>query len=600
MNYKNLDTSKLNYVIYCRKSSEGEDKQIQSLDTQLRELTEHAERNKLNIVDIISESKSAFKTGREGFNKLTSLINTGKANAILVIRANRISRNSIDAGYIISLMDEKKLLYIRTPNSTCYTTSSTDKMMIALELIFSKKDSDDKGDMVKEGLKSKAIKGIPSGVATLGFTNDKTEEKGNRKWKVDEERLWKIKKLFEEFLTSKYSAGKLHKYAIGVLKLNTVKRKKIGGEMITLSRIYELLKDPVYAGFFFYGGERYELDRNLPRLITETQRNKILQLLSSKNIPKTQHHQSLYAGFLNSDENDFMGPDFKFQLICDCKHKFAYRGKTHCPNCGREIDKLENSKYLTKCYYYNSRKKKNKLPYKSIEEELITTELKNYIKDNLTFSNSLLDWSRKYIHELKDKEINEDILMREDKKKRSEEFELKKFKMRELLRDGKITNDEYKSDLQILVNQYKDINEEVKESDWYSEMMEITNLIEEIEKVIEKGTLEAKRNILSRLGSNLVWNDEKLSIYSRKSINTLVEGIKGIKSEFPKFEPKKYQVPQGLNEKNRAFDPIFSTMLPLVDEFRTLNWTAIKRDIEKSGLFSLFSNLSLQNQFNIQ
>ncbi|MBU1727798.1 hypothetical protein KKA39_00570, partial [Patescibacteria group bacterium] len=192
---------------------------------------------------------------------------------------------------------------------------------------------------------------------------------------------------------------------------------------------------------------------------------------------------------------------------------------------------------------------------------LITIELKNYIKDNLTFSNSLLDWSRKYIHELKDKEINEDILIQEDKKRRKEEFELKKFKMREMLRDEKITEEEYKSDLKILTDKYKDTGEENGSNDWYSEMIGITNLIEEIEKVIERGTLEAKRNILSRLGSNLVWNDEMLSIYSRKSINTLVEGIKGIKSEFPKFEPKKYQVPQGSNEKNRAFDPIFSTLL---------------------------------------
>ena len=70
--------------------------------------------------------------GREGFNEMMSLIKSGKANAVLVIRANRISRNPIDAGYVISLMDEKKLLYIRTPNSTCYTSSSTDNLYAPL------------------------------------------------------------------------------------------------------------------------------------------------------------------------------------------------------------------------------------------------------------------------------------------------------------------------------------------------------------------------------------------------------------------------------------------------------------------------------------
>ena len=92
-------------------------------------------------------------------------------------------------------------------------------------------------------------------------------------------------------------------------------------------------------------------------------------------------------------------------------------------------------------------------------------------------------------------------------------------------------------------------------------MMKITDLIEKDKEIIENGTPEAKRNFLSELGSNLVWNDEKLSIYSRKSIEKLIEGIKRIKLEFPKFEPKNYQVPQGLNEKTSEFSPVFSTLL---------------------------------------
>jgi DNA invertase Pin-like site-specific DNA recombinase len=574
-NYRNLDTSKLNYVIYCRKSSEGEDKQVQSLDTQLRELTEHAEKNNLNIVETISESKSAFKVGREGFDRMMALMKSGKANAVLVVRANRISRNPIDAGYVVSLMDEKKLLYIRTPNSTCYTSSSTDKMMIALELIFSKKDSDDKGDMVKEGQKSKALKGIPHGGASIGFLNDKTEEKGNRTWKVDPDRFWKIQKLFEMFLTGNYSAGKLYRYAVEELKLDTFKRKVMGGNLIVPSRIYEILKDPVYAGFFFQGGERYELSKALPTIITEQQREKIIQLLSKKAIPKIQNHQSLYSGFLLSDEGDFMGQDVKYQLICDCKHKFAYRGKDTCPNCNKEIDKLENSKYLVKSYYYNNRKKKAKLPYKSIEEAVINKEMESYITENLSFSNDMLQWSKKYIHELKDKEVNDGILISKDRERRNEDFETKKRKMREMLRDGKITDEEYSLDLNVLKKEYSDTEQTLVESNWYEEMIGITDIIEKINDVMKNGTFEAKRSILSQAGSNLTWNDKILSIHSKKSINTLIEGIKRIKSEFPKFEPRNYVAIQGLNEKNEPFDPIFSMMLHIVNEvityFKTTN-----------------------------
>lgn len=560
-NYNNLDTTKLNYVIYCRKSSEGEDKQVQSLETQLRELREHAEKNKLNIVEIISESKSAFKIGREGFNKMTELIRTGKANAILVIRGNRISRNSIDAGYIISLMDEKKLLYIRSPHSTCYTGSSTDKMMLALELIFSKKDSDDKGDMVKEGLKTKALKGLPSGVATLGFLNDKTEEKGNRKWLIDKERLGVIKILFEMFLTGTYSAGKLHRYAIKELKLTTVKRKKIGGALITLSRIYEILKDPIYAGFFFQGGVKYELDNSLPRLITEDQHNKVKALLAKKNIPKAQHNEATFAGFIQSDKGDFMGQDVKFQLICDCKKKFCYLNKANCPKCGKEIAQLENPKYLVFTYYYNVKRKKMYLGYKSISEKDITKKLLGFVDENLNFSQELAEWSKKYITELKDKEINDSVFRKQKQEVDKSEYENKKTRLRQMLRDEQITNEEYKTDLEDLNKKYAVVDDKKEAVDWYSKMNEIVDLTLCTKEILEKGTMQAKRNILSKLSSNLVWNEEKLSIYNSKAINKLVEGIKGIRERNPKFEPKNCVVWKGLNEKTDEFSPVFSTWL---------------------------------------
>jgi len=559
--YYDIDTTKLNYVIYCRKSSEGEDKQVQSLETQLRELHEHADKNKLNIIDIISESKSAFKIGREGFNRMTDHIRTGRANAILVIRGNRISRNSIDAGYIISLMDEKKLLYIRTPHSTCYTGSSTDKMMLALELIFSKKDSDDKGDMVKEGLKTKALKGLPSGVASLGFLNDKTEEKGNRKWLVDEQRLKAIKILFEMFLTGTYSAGKLHRYALKELKLTTVKRKRIGGAFITLSRIYEILKDPIYAGFFFQGGERYELDNNLPRLITEDEHNKVKALLAKKNIPKAQHNEATFAGFVQSDKGDFMGQDVKYQLICDCKKKFCYLNKTNCPKCGKEIDQMEHPKYLIFTYYYNVKRKKAYQGYKSVSESTIMEKLLDFIDKNLTFSQDLADWSKKYITELKDKEINDSVFRKQKQEVDKSDYENKKSRLRKMLRDEQITDDEYKTDLEDLNKKYAVVDGKKETIDWYSKMNEIVDLTLCTKEVLEKGTMLAKRNILSKLSSNLVWNEEILSIYNSKAIDKLVEGIKRTKLEFPKFEPKNCVVWKGLNEKTDAFSPVFSTML---------------------------------------
>lgn len=556
-----IDFTKLKPANYNRKSSEDEDRQVLSVGSQIDEAKRISDFYKLPpFIEVFQESKSA-KTEycRPEFSRLRTMIKNGEIDCIVCWKLDRLARNMTEGGELIDMLSAGLLKAIITNDKVFYPWDNV--IVMAVEFSQGKQFVKDLSVNVKRGQKKKASMGVPHGVASLGFLNDRTEEKGNRSWMVDEDRIWKIKKLFELFLTGTYSAGKLHRYAIETLKLTTVKRKRIGGQLIALSRIYEILKDPIYAGFFLYGGERYELGLNLPRLITESERNKVLQLLSNKNMPKVQHHTGVYSGFIHSDENDFIGQDMKFQLICDCKCKFSYRDKDICPNCNKKISDLENPKYLIKSYYYNVRKKRSKMPYKSIEEKIITDELKKYVGDNLTFSNSLLDWSKKYIHELKDKEVSESVLINQDKENRKKEFEQKKFRMREMLRDERINDDEYKSDLGVLVNKYKDVFEENKGPDWYSEMMSIIDIIEEDKKILENGTPEAKRSFLSRLGSNLIWNDEKLDIYSSKSINKLVEGIKRIKSEFPKFEPKKYVVLQGSNKKTELVDPIFSTLL---------------------------------------
>ena len=58
----------LKYFIYCRKSTEEEERQILSIETQLAELREFAKQNNLFVVKEFCESKTAKEPGREVFN----------------------------------------------------------------------------------------------------------------------------------------------------------------------------------------------------------------------------------------------------------------------------------------------------------------------------------------------------------------------------------------------------------------------------------------------------------------------------------------------------------------------------------------------------
>lgn len=73
----------IKYIAYCRKSTDEKDKQVLSIEAQIAELKEFAKREYLQIVDFITESKTAKVPGRPKFEDVLKMIEKGMANAIL-------------------------------------------------------------------------------------------------------------------------------------------------------------------------------------------------------------------------------------------------------------------------------------------------------------------------------------------------------------------------------------------------------------------------------------------------------------------------------------------------------------------------------------
>ncbi len=536
-----FDPSNLKVCGYLRKSSETDDRQVQSISTQAREVEVLSERMKFSIPEEswYRETKSAFTPGRDVFASMVSAIESGAHNAIAVIHTSRIARNPIDAGIIIHLMDRGKLQAVISPSQVYRCTSTWDKWMLAFELINSKKDSDEKSTWVKTGLKTKALKGLPSGVAHLGFLNDFTNEKGNRKWKVDEERFPLVSLVFKRFLEGNISAGRLYLWARNELKLTTPKHKRIGGALVVRSRIYEMLVDPVYAGFFIQGGVRYELDPSLPRIITEDEYRRVLQLLGAKHSPKTKNHVFAFTGFMCGENGEFIGQDPKLQVICDCGRKFAYTHRDECPVCGIKIEKMKHPKYLAFNYYYNVQRKKAGHHTKHVNEKDVVKYVSGYAAKNLTLSPEFADWSRKNLRELADRDIEQRATIVESQEKTRREVDTKKARYREMLADALITPEEYRKDMERLDSIAATPEALVEAQTWLAKADEIVDLTTEFRNIIENGTVEAKRRVLSRLGSNLIWDEKELRISNRKSVQALVNGLNRVRAENPWFEPEK-------------------------------------------------------------
>ncbi len=188
----------MKFAIYCRKSTDSDDRQVLSLDSQKSTLLKIARDNKLEVVMILEESKTAKKPGRKEFDKLIQLVDKGKIQGILCWKLDRLSRNPIDGGTISWYLQQGKIQKIKTHDRDYLPTDNI--LMMSVELGMANQQIRDLSVNVKRGLRTKVEKGGWSNKAPLGYLNDKA----TKEIVVDSERAKYIVKIFELHNTGSY------------------------------------------------------------------------------------------------------------------------------------------------------------------------------------------------------------------------------------------------------------------------------------------------------------------------------------------------------------------------------------------------------------
>ena len=156
---------KLKYIIYTRKSREDKGGQALSLESQIRELKEYAAKENLEVIKILQESQTAYKPGRPVFAGMMEMFELGLANAALVWKPDRISRNALDGGQFIQAMDDGKILELRTPVERF--GKDDNRMMLYLHVGMSNEYSKQISINVKRGNRQKYERGEYLGLAPI-------------------------------------------------------------------------------------------------------------------------------------------------------------------------------------------------------------------------------------------------------------------------------------------------------------------------------------------------------------------------------------------------------------------------------------------------
>jgi len=527
------------YVMYARKSSEYEDSQIQSIERQTEDLAALIARERLSLFEeTLIESKSAFHPGRQEFSKMVQWTMEGKVNAWLCWHANRLSRNPVDTGTIVYLMDMGKLHHIRTRERVYFNTPS-DKFLLQMELTVSKKDSDDKSALIRSGVQRRHRRGYPSALPPLGYKLMGSGRSGHSYWAVDKPRFALVKEVFERFLGGRDSLRTITRYAAEIGLKTPVRRASGGVAVVRATMRRNILGNSVYAGFFHGSdGQRYRLDETLPRAISEDEFERIEGIIGSrlsgkKRRPRTR--PAAYRNIISGSDGHPLGVEVKFQLICDCKRKFSYLNRESCPACFRRIETLENPKYLEYTYYYPTRDRRDPSRIaRVISEPKIDRFLIEHLASRIRLCRELRDWAVEHLGELNDRQLRE----RDDKANRLDELERqyssRRKRLRELYSGGHITEEEFKSDAADLertrAEREAQLDEELTSRE---EVEKAHDLAVELRHVLEDGTPQAKNQALSDARLNLTWDGKKLFISNAESANRLLERVKNLRSEKP-------------------------------------------------------------------
>ncbi len=289
------------YRLYARKSTDTEDKQVQSLDDQVKYMKEIAKREGLRIVgDPIRESQSAKRPDvRPKFKALLQEIEDGKIDGIICWKLDRLSRNPTDSGRIQQLSQDWKLQHIQTAEKSYFPEDNA--IVFSVEASMSNQYIRELATNTKRGMLSKAEKGDKPGVPPIGYLNDKL----NKVIVEDPVNFKLIRILWDKMLTGTYSMAQIADIAEFDLNIKTPVRGKTGGKPIAYSSLCVMFKNPFYKGKLMFNGTEYQ--GNQPPIVSEPEFERVQQIIDPTHTtrPKDKTYDFLLRNLFKCGECGF-------------------------------------------------------------------------------------------------------------------------------------------------------------------------------------------------------------------------------------------------------------------------------------------------------
>src|ERR1035437_1861448 len=391
------------FFLYARKSSEAEERQAMSIEAQINELTELADREKLVVTETFIESKSAKIPGREEFARMIEKIHASKEPVgILAWHPDRLARNSIDGAQIIYLVDTKKISALRFPT---FWFEPTPQGLFMLQVAFgqSKYYSDNLSENIKRGIRQKVRRGEYGRKAPMGYVNNakiRNIEPDTTKAKV-------IQKIFKEYAEGQHTLESAS-HRLHFLGVANGKNKPL----IPFT-VYRILTNKTYLGLVEHQGEYFQ--GSFKPLIDRGTFESVQRVLTNRARPRKSKKM----------------------------HDFPFRGLFKCGECGCTVTAQFAKGKSGRIYrYYRCTKKFGKCGQRYLMEKFVASQIQEQFK-SIAISD---EWQQKMLGQIEqwqETECRGSAGFAQNLETKTSELKNKMDKLVSIYLDGEIEKDAY-------------------------------------------------------------------------------------------------------------------------------------------------------------
>ncbi|MEO8581785.1 MAG: recombinase family protein [Patescibacteria group bacterium] len=498
------------FILYARKSTTSEDRQVASIESQIEVMTEVARDNNFEVVEVLSEAGSGFKIGRTAFNSMIEKIESGEADGIIVWKLSRLSRNPDDAGKIMGLLQRGEIKHIRTVDRNWYPEDNV--MMMYVEFGMTNQFSRDLSSDTRRGLVKKAERGwLPNAILPLGYMHSPYKKLGDEEIITDENRFDLIQEGLKLVASGQKTPVEAHSYLVG----QGVVGKR--SEALPKSTWYKMLVEPLYAGTFEYpigSGQFY--DSKAPRAIEPTEYDAIQVVLGRKDKPRPKTHFLPYTGLMKCGECGC-------SITAEKKRKVQKNGNVH--------------HYI----YYHCTKKKGDCGQPCTPVDTLEKQYKSILK-RIKIPLAFHEWAIDEIKYDQEKVIRDRDTSLQRTRTNYDDCLSEIDNLVKKYLEGKVPEDYYDRNLAKLNKNKKTLAKILEGID-----KGVDENLEKIDKDLDfavtarrrfnKGNDFKRREIISYLGSNLILTDHSLGIELRKPLELVAEIAEEVNEVAKRFEP---------------------------------------------------------------